>query len=79
MMKWTVLNSEKGFEALKYGDGLVPKCGENEVLVKLHGASLNYRDLIIPQVCRLLSVLARDLNAICGRHNDMQRGLNLDS
>jgi NADPH:quinone reductase-like Zn-dependent oxidoreductase len=48
--QWTVINAEKDFDGLKYDDAPVPKVGENEVLVKLHGASLNYRDLIIPKV-----------------------------
>ncbi|KAL2870887.1 putative raffinose synthase protein Sip1 [Aspergillus lucknowensis] len=47
--QWTVLNGENSFDGLKYGDAPVPKVGENEVLVKLHAASLNYRDLIIPK------------------------------
>ncbi|KAL2802435.1 hypothetical protein BJX63DRAFT_426070 [Aspergillus granulosus] len=47
--QWSVLNAEKDFDGLKYDDAPVPKVGENEVLVKLHGASLNYRDLIIPK------------------------------
>ncbi|KAL2782562.1 hypothetical protein BJX66DRAFT_177256 [Aspergillus keveii] len=47
--QWTVLNADKDFDGLKYDDAPVPKVGENEVLVKLHGASLNYRDLIIPK------------------------------
>lgn len=50
--QWTVQNKEDGFNALKFAEAPVPKVGENEVLVKFHAASLNYRDLIIPQVCR---------------------------
>ncbi|GAP85150.1 putative zinc-containing alcohol [Rosellinia necatrix] len=47
--QWTVTGTGKGFETLQYVDGEVPKVGENEVLIKLHAASLNYRDLIIPK------------------------------
>ncbi|KAI1293128.1 hypothetical protein F5Y03DRAFT_334848 [Xylaria venustula] len=47
--QWTVTGTGKGFDTLQYGDGEVPKVGENDVLIKLHAASLNYRDLIIPR------------------------------
>ncbi|KAI0813863.1 hypothetical protein GGR55DRAFT_676791 [Xylaria sp. FL0064] len=47
--QWIVTGTGKGFDTLQYGDGEVPKVGDNDVLVKLHAASLNYRDLIIPR------------------------------
>ncbi|KAF3762986.1 NAD(P)-binding protein [Cryphonectria parasitica EP155] len=47
--QWTVTGTEKGFDGLEYGDVPVPKVGDSDVLVKINGASLNYRDLIIPQ------------------------------
>ncbi|KAI0153361.1 hypothetical protein BJ166DRAFT_468991 [Pestalotiopsis sp. NC0098] len=47
--QWAVQGTKDDFDGLKYEDAPVPKCGENEVLVKMHGASLNYRDLIIPK------------------------------
>ncbi|KAI1429023.1 hypothetical protein F5Y12DRAFT_588305 [Xylaria sp. FL1777] len=47
--QWTVSGAGKGFDTLQFGDGEVPKVGENEVLIKLHAASLNYRDMIIPR------------------------------
>lgn len=47
--QWAVTGTGKGFETLQYVDGEVPSVGESEVLVRLHAASLNYRDLIIPQ------------------------------
>lgn len=50
MKQWTITGTEKGFDGLEYGDVQVPAVGENEVLVKINGASLNYRDLIIPKV-----------------------------
>lgn len=50
MKQWTITGTEKGFDGLEYGDVQVPAVGENEVLVKIGGASLNYRDLIIPKV-----------------------------
>ncbi|KAI5922002.1 putative zinc-containing alcohol dehydrogenase [Camillea tinctor] len=47
--QWTITSTEKGFDGLVYGQAPVPTPGENEVLVKLQGASLNFRDLIIPK------------------------------
>ncbi|KAL1956649.1 hypothetical protein VTO42DRAFT_6899 [Malbranchea cinnamomea] len=49
MKQWVVSGSDKGFDGLSFGDAPIPKVGENEVLVKLHGVALNYRDLIIPR------------------------------
>lgn len=50
MKQWVVEGQNEEFDGLIYQDALVPKVGENEVLVKIHVASLNYRDLIIPKV-----------------------------
>lgn len=50
MKQWTITGTEKDFDGLEYRDVEVPKVGENDVLVKIQGASLNYRDLIIPKV-----------------------------
>ena len=50
MNQWTVLNKENDFDGLTFGEVPVPKVGDNDVLVKFHAASLNYRDLIIPKV-----------------------------
>lgn len=49
MKQWVITGTENDFDGLKYEDAPVPKVGENEVRVKLHAASLNYRDLIIPK------------------------------
>ncbi|KAJ9224831.1 hypothetical protein DTO169C6_2751 [Paecilomyces variotii] len=46
---WTVAGKTKGFAELSLKEAEVPKVGDYEVLVKLEGASLNYRDLVIPQ------------------------------
>ncbi|KAF2755334.1 NAD(P)-binding protein [Pseudovirgaria hyperparasitica] len=47
--QWTV-EGKDGFDSLKFTeDAEVPKPGPNEVLIKFHAASLNYRDLIIPK------------------------------
>lgn len=48
--QWVVTSKEKGFDGLVKEQGAVPQPGDNDVLVRLYGASLNYRDLIIPQV-----------------------------
>jgi NADPH:quinone reductase-like Zn-dependent oxidoreductase len=51
MKQWVVQDKEHGFDGLVYQpNAAVPKVGEYEVLVKLEAASLNYRDLVIPQV-----------------------------
>ncbi|KAI0517807.1 hypothetical protein F5B22DRAFT_101093 [Xylaria bambusicola] len=47
--QWTVTGAGKGLDTLQFGDAEVPTVGDNDVLVKLHAASLNYRDLIIPR------------------------------
>ncbi|UPL03022.1 hypothetical protein LCI18_013956 [Fusarium solani-melongenae] len=45
---WTVEGSGS-FDCLKFHEELVlPELSDNEVLVKFHAASLNYRDIIIP-------------------------------
>ncbi|KAH8891926.1 putative zinc-containing alcohol dehydrogenase [Thozetella sp. PMI_491] len=49
MKQWVVETTEKGNDGLVLKEAPIPKVGENEVLVKLLGASLNYRDLIIPR------------------------------
>lgn len=48
--QWLIQGTGDGFDGLVYQDAPVPQVGENEVLVKMHAASLNYRDLIIPKV-----------------------------
>lgn len=46
---WTI-EGQDGFESLKLNnEAPIPALSDNEVLVKLHAASLNYRDLIIPK------------------------------
>ncbi|PSN61851.1 NAD(P)-binding protein [Corynespora cassiicola Philippines] len=47
--QWTV-EGTSGFDDLKFNEKApIPQLAENDVLVKIHGASLNYRDLIIPK------------------------------
>ncbi|KAL2179537.1 alcohol dehydrogenase-like protein [Thermothelomyces heterothallicus CBS 202.75] len=47
--QWIIQGAGKGLDELAYQVGPVPKLGETDVLVKLRGASLNYRDLLIPK------------------------------
>ncbi|KAI8942473.1 hypothetical protein NX059_000540 [Plenodomus lindquistii] len=46
---WTIVG-QNGFDSLTFNEKApVPQLGEKDVLVKLHSASLNYRDLVIPK------------------------------
>ncbi|KAL5113969.1 hypothetical protein ACEQ8H_008151 [Pleosporales sp. CAS-2024a] len=46
--QWTV-SGKDGFDSLRFDQNAkVPEIGDKDVLVKVHAASLNYRDLIIP-------------------------------
>lgn len=48
--QWAVTSTAKDFDGLQLvTDAPVPAVGDNDVLVKLRAASLNYRDLIIPK------------------------------
>ncbi|KAF2009947.1 alcohol dehydrogenase [Aaosphaeria arxii CBS 175.79] len=47
--QWTV-EGQNGFDSLKFNEKAEIKAlGDHDVLVKIHAASLNYRDLIIPK------------------------------
>jgi NADPH:quinone reductase-like Zn-dependent oxidoreductase len=48
--QWSVSGTDKDFDGLSFINAQVDNIGEQEVLVKLYAASLNYRDLIIPMV-----------------------------
>lgn len=61
--QWLITGTGTGFETLVYQDAPVPQVGETDVLVKLRGASLNYRDLIIPQG---KYILAYELPVVAG-------------
>lgn len=51
MKQWVVQDKENDFDGLTFQQSApTPKVGDNDVLVKLEAASLNYRDLIIPKV-----------------------------
>ncbi|KAM7199188.1 zinc-containing alcohol dehydrogenase [Rhypophila sp. PSN 637] len=48
--QWVVKDTEHGFDGMVLEkDAPVPQVGETDVLVRMHGASLNFRDLIIPR------------------------------
>ncbi|KAM0263360.1 hypothetical protein ACHAQJ_001216 [Trichoderma viride] len=44
---WRVTGYD-GFDALKFTEENIPDVADNQVLVKIQGASLNFRDIIIP-------------------------------
>ncbi|KAI0384082.1 zinc-binding dehydrogenase [Hypomontagnella monticulosa] len=46
--QWNVVGHD-GVDALKFTEQPVPQLGDNQVLVKIHGASLNFRDIVIAQ------------------------------
>lgn len=50
------MGTQKGFDELKFETVKVPQVGDNEVLVKLGATSLNYRDLTITKVRKVLRV-----------------------
>jgi len=48
--EWITSSTDKDFDGLVYQRSApVPKPSPSQVLVRIHGASLNYRDLIIPR------------------------------
>ena len=50
MRQW-VIRDKGSFDSLKLEEASIPEVGENEVLVKMHAVSLNYRDLMMATVC----------------------------
>lgn len=62
---WTV-QGKNGFDSLKLNEkASVPEVSDYEVLVKLHAASLNYRDLIIPKGTSLEDNYPPDFKLLC--------------
>ncbi|KAI3334556.1 putative alcohol dehydrogenase [Ustulina deusta] len=47
-LQWSIASTD-GPAALKLSEQPVPELGDNQVLVKLKGASLNFRDLVVSQ------------------------------
>ena len=61
MKAWSV-EGMNGFDSLTFhGEAPLPEPSDYEVLVKLHAASLNYRDLLIPKGQCSTYLLSHDL------------------
>ena len=57
--RWT-LESQNGLEGLRYTEGqTLPDLGAEDVVVKIHAASLNYRDVAIAKVYILVLTLGK--------------------
>ncbi len=68
-----VVEGTTGIDNLKFNERYpLPQLGDYDVLVKFHAASLNYRDLIIPQVNHTLlaSILYLSISNDPSTHND---------
>lgn len=49
MKQWVVQTDKKDLDGMVFVDAPLPQVGENDILVKLHSAALNYRDAAIPK------------------------------
>lgn len=49
-MKQWVVRDKGSFDSLKLEEVPIPEVGENDVLLKMHAVSLNYRDLMVATV-----------------------------
>ncbi|KAH8880313.1 NAD(P)-binding protein [Thozetella sp. PMI_491] len=45
--KWVIMGTKKGLDEFQFVEGSISKVGESQVLVRLHAASVNYRDVLI--------------------------------
>jgi NADPH:quinone reductase-like Zn-dependent oxidoreductase len=48
--KWIINGTTQGLDEFQLTEGVVPEVDDYGVLVKLHAAALNYRDILIPTV-----------------------------
>jgi hypothetical protein len=48
--KWIIEGQARGIDELRFMEGPIPKVDDYGVLVKLHAAAMNYRDILIPSV-----------------------------
>ncbi|KPI39971.1 Zinc-type alcohol dehydrogenase-like protein [Cyphellophora attinorum] len=46
--QWILCGTEKGLDEWQFRDAAVPQVGSHGVLVKMHAAGLNYREVLIP-------------------------------
>jgi hypothetical protein len=57
--KCVIVGQGKELDELHFIEGPIPEVDEHGVLVKLHAAALNYRDLLIPRVSqKLITILS---------------------
>jgi NADPH:quinone reductase-like Zn-dependent oxidoreductase len=64
---WTVEGTD-GFDCLKWHEQApLPEIGDHDVLVKIHAASLNFRDISIPKVSFLLHLYSHVQRLIAGK------------
>lgn len=70
MKQWVVRSDKNDLDGMVFVDAPVPQVGENDVLVKLHSAALNYRDVAIPKVWWA----ARHYHGKGGNSTDMKTG-----
>jgi NADPH:quinone reductase and related Zn-dependent oxidoreductases len=50
-----ILKEQKGIDSLEVVERTISAVGDFDVLVKLHAASLNYRDIVIAKVRQSIS------------------------
>ena len=46
-----ILQGQNGMSSLEQAPQNLPKLGDHDILVELHAASLNHRDVAIAEVC----------------------------
>ena len=50
--QWKVGSTDKGLEGLEFEEASIPSLGENDLLVRFHAVSLNFRELMVLRVGR---------------------------
>lgn len=48
-----ILQGQNGVDSLEQTPQKLPELGDHDILVELHAASLNHRDVAIAEVCTL--------------------------
>jgi len=48
--KWVIYGTSRGLDEYKFEEGPVALPDAHQVLVKLHPAAINFRDIMIPRV-----------------------------